>query len=168
MPVALISPSTRGSMSPPPVARDSDRFRQVLALRQVEQREALQERDCLRLFAGVRGALARVFRNEAVGVDHRGAMLAFPNIGTEAQGLTKRQPALAGMVERGSRSISGRETGSASGALAHWKSASVRRAPLAIRQPARPCRSPPVKRWRSGRPRSSRKRSESSIRCRRG
>ncbi len=69
--------------------------RQALALRGVEDGEALQERDGLRLLAGLRRAPAFVVRREAVGIDDGRAALAFADMTAEAERLAEGQPALA-------------------------------------------------------------------------
>jgi DNA helicase HerA-like ATPase len=53
-----------------------DGLGQVLALRRVEHGEALEERNRLRLLAGLTGPLPLVLRHEAVGVDNSRAALA--------------------------------------------------------------------------------------------
>ena len=73
---------------------DHEILRQTFALRQVEHSEALEERDRLRLLAGLLRPFLLVVGNEAVGVDHGGAVLAPADIAAEAEGLAKRQPAL--------------------------------------------------------------------------
>jgi hypothetical protein len=74
----------------------SDSLGQTLALCCVEDGEALEERDRLRFLAGLRSASAFVLRREAVGIDDRRTALALPDIATEAEGLAKSQPAVAG------------------------------------------------------------------------
>ena len=77
--------------------RDGDQpVGKVLALIGVEHRESFEERDRAGLVTVALRPLALVIRDEAVGIDHGGAMLAFPDVGTKAQGLAKGEPALAG------------------------------------------------------------------------
>ena len=97
-PVALISASTLGSIRPRLRRRcgDHEILRQTFALRQVEDGEALEERDRLRFLAGLSRPFLLVVGNEAVGIDDGGAVLALADVAAEAEGLAKRQPALAG------------------------------------------------------------------------
>jgi len=69
---------------------------QALALRQVENREALQERDRLGLLAGLSGAPLLVVGDKAVGIDDGGAMLALADMTAKGQRLPEREPALGG------------------------------------------------------------------------
>ena len=96
MPVALISASTLGSIRPGSRRRCGDReiLRQAFALRQVEDGEALQERDRLRFLAGLARAFLLVVGNEAVGIDDGGAVLALADIAAErrAPGETSASP----------------------------------------------------------------------------
>jgi hypothetical protein len=71
-------------------------LRQAIALRRVEDRESLQERNRLRFLARLRGAPTLVLRGEPVGIDDGRAMLAFPHMSIKAQRLAKGQPTLAG------------------------------------------------------------------------
>ena len=75
---------------------DREILRQTFALRQVEDREALQERDRLRFLAGLAAPASFVVGNEAVGIDDGRAVLALADIAAEAQRLAEGQPALAG------------------------------------------------------------------------
>jgi hypothetical protein len=85
MPVALISASTFGSIRPGSGGAATARSWQTLALRQVEDREALEEWDRLGILAGLATTKGSV----------RGdAMLAFAYIAAEAESLAKRQPTL--------------------------------------------------------------------------
>src|SRR4029077_7709251 len=77
------------------VCGDCELVRHVLALCQVEYGEALQERNCLRFIASLCRLHLRALGNEAVGVDHSGAVFTFANIGTEDQCLPECQPALS-------------------------------------------------------------------------
>ena len=73
---------------------DHEILRQTFALRQVEDGEALEERDRLRFLAGLSRPFLLVVGNEAVGIDDGRAVLALADIAAEAEGLAKRQPAL--------------------------------------------------------------------------
>lgn len=73
---------------------DHEVLRQAFALPQVEDGEALEERDRLRFLAGLSRPFLLVVGNEAVGIDDGGAVLALADIAAEAEGLAKRQPAL--------------------------------------------------------------------------
>ena len=96
MPVALISASTLGSIRPGSRRRrgDGEIFRQAFALRQVEDGEALEERDRLRFLAGLARPLLLVVGNEAIGIDDGGAVLALADIAAEPKRLAEGQPAL--------------------------------------------------------------------------
>ena len=85
MPVALISASTLGSIRPGSGggAATARFFGQPFALRQVEDGEALQERDGLRFLAGLLRALLLVVGHEAVGIDDGGAVLTLADIAAE-------------------------------------------------------------------------------------
>jgi hypothetical protein len=61
--------------------------RQTFALREVEDGEALKERDRLRFLAGLPGAPLLVVGNEALGVDDRRAALALADVAAEAERL---------------------------------------------------------------------------------
>ena len=91
MPVALISASTRGSIKPGGGgdAMIGDVVGQVFALRRVEDREALQERDRLGFLAGLSRALLLVVGDEAVGIDDGRAALALADIAAERQRLAE-------------------------------------------------------------------------------
>ena len=69
-------------------------FRQPFALCQVEDGEALQERDGLRFLAGLACPLLLVVGHEPVGIDDSGAVLAFADIAAERQRLAEGDPAL--------------------------------------------------------------------------
>ena len=73
-----------------------DLLGQVLALVGVEHREALEERNRLRLFSVLGGPLALIVRDEAVGVDDGRTAFALPDIGAEPECLAECEPALAG------------------------------------------------------------------------
>lgn len=73
-----------------------DIVRQAVALRGVEHREALQERDRLGLVARLAGAPLLVVGHEAVGIDDGRASLALADIAAQRQRLAKGEPALAG------------------------------------------------------------------------
>ena len=95
MPVALINASTFGLMRPGSGGGAATaRIRQTFALRQVEDGEALEERDRLRFLAGLLHPLLLVIRNEAVGIDDGGAVLALADIAAERQRLAEGDPAL--------------------------------------------------------------------------
>ena len=64
--------------------RDGETFGQVLALIEVEQREAFQERDGHRLAALPARAFALVLGSEPIGIDDGRAPLAPPDIAAEA------------------------------------------------------------------------------------
>jgi hypothetical protein len=87
----LISASTVGSIRPGfgGGGGNGEIFGQPFALRQVEDGEALQERDRLGFLAGLACPLL-----EGVGVDDGGAVLALADIASERQRLAKRNPAL--------------------------------------------------------------------------
>ncbi len=76
--------------------RDGKVVWQILALRDIEHGEALQERNGLRFLAGLLRALVLVVWNEAVGVDDGGAALALADMAAERQRLAEREPALDG------------------------------------------------------------------------
>jgi hypothetical protein len=63
--------------------RDGKVVGQILALRDVEHGEALQERNGLRFLAGLLRALLLVVGNEAIGVDDSGTALAFADMAAE-------------------------------------------------------------------------------------
>src|SRR5690606_6880047 len=69
---------------------------QPVALRHVENRKALQERDGMRFLAGLAGAALLIFRRKTVGIDDRGAVLALADMAAERKRLPKCEPALAG------------------------------------------------------------------------
>ncbi len=69
--------------------------RKTVALRDVEDGETLQERDCLRLGIFGLGALLLALGNEAVGMHDRGAGLAFPDGTAKRKRLPESQPVLA-------------------------------------------------------------------------
>ena len=75
---------------------DGDVFRQAFALRGVEHREALEERNRLGLVSALAGAPLLVVGHEAVGIDHGRAALVFADIAAERQRLAEGEPALAG------------------------------------------------------------------------
>ena len=72
-----------------------DFFGEVLALRGIEDREALEERDGLRFLARLAGAPPLVLGGEAIGIDDGRAALALAHIAAEREGLAEGQPALA-------------------------------------------------------------------------
>ena len=100
MPVALISASTRGSIRPGGGggATIADVLGQVLALRRVEDREALQERNRGGFLAGLARAPLLVVRHETVGINDGRAVLALAHIAAERERLAEGQPALAGIA----------------------------------------------------------------------
>ena len=67
---------------------------QTIALVGVEDCEALEERDGLRVFAGFCRTPALVVGNEVIGVDDGGAALTLPDIPAEAERLSERDPVL--------------------------------------------------------------------------
>ena len=71
-------------------------MKKPVTLRGVEHREALQEGDGLGFLAGFAGSLLLLVRNEAVGIDDRGAALALADVAAKAEGLPEGEPALAG------------------------------------------------------------------------
>ena len=73
---------------------DHEILRQIFALRQVEDSEALEERDRLRFLAGLSRPFLLVVGNEAVGIDDGGAVLALADVAAETEGLAKGEPAL--------------------------------------------------------------------------
>ena len=73
-----------------------DLVRQFLALIGVEHGKALEERDCLRLFAGLGGASLFVIRHETIRVDDGGAAFALANVAAERERLTEGEPTLTG------------------------------------------------------------------------
>jgi len=75
---------------------NSEVFGQVLALRQVEDRESLEEGDGLGVLASLAGASLLVAGDEAVGVNNGDAVLAPADMAAEREGLAKDQPALTG------------------------------------------------------------------------
>ena len=91
-PVARISASACGRMRSGSTggATAIDLVGQALALRRVEDGEALEERDRLRFVAGLRGAPAFVLRREAVGIDDGRAALALADMATEARAPGER------------------------------------------------------------------------------
>jgi len=70
-------------------------LRQAVTLSDIENREALQERDRLGFVAGLSGTPAFIVRHESVGINDGGATLALADIAAKRQGLAKRKPALA-------------------------------------------------------------------------
>src|SRR6185437_9386861 len=69
--------------------------RQALALRGVEDGEALQERDSLRLLASLCRAPAFVIRREPVSIDDGRAALTLADMAAQAERLAESQPTLA-------------------------------------------------------------------------
>jgi hypothetical protein len=69
--------------------RDGKAVGQILALRDVEHGEALQERNRLRFLGGLLRALLFVVGDEAVGVDDGGAALALADMAAEGQRLAE-------------------------------------------------------------------------------
>jgi hypothetical protein len=63
-------------------------------LRDIEDGKALQERDRLRLLAGLLCPPLLVVGGETVGIDNSCAMFAFTNIAAEAERLAEGDPAL--------------------------------------------------------------------------
>src|SRR5581483_2890546 len=70
--------------------------RESVALIAIEDGEAFQKRDRLRLVAGLDRTTLLVLRHEAVGINDSRAALTFADVTAERQRLAKRQPALAG------------------------------------------------------------------------
>ena len=79
-------------------SRDRDFVGKPLALRSVEDREALQERNGLCILASLAGASLLVVGDEAVGINDSGAVFAAPYMAAERQRLAESQPALAGIT----------------------------------------------------------------------
>ena len=75
--------------------RRRDRGRKILALVGIKDREAFEEWDGVGFVAGFGGARAFAVRNEAVGIDDRGAAFALLHMGAEFQRLAEGQPVLA-------------------------------------------------------------------------
>ena len=69
---------------------------QVLALVGVEDGKSLEERDCLRFFAGLGGAPSFVVGDEAVGIDDGGAAFALADMAAKRERLAESEPALSG------------------------------------------------------------------------
>jgi hypothetical protein len=78
--------------------RRGDAVGQGRALLDVEDGEALEERDAARLLASLSGAVAHVVGNEAVGIDDGGAALALADVAPERDALPESQPALRGVA----------------------------------------------------------------------
>ena len=72
---------------------------QALALRHVENSEALEERDRLRFVAGLCGPAALVVRSEPVSIHDGRAALALADMAAEAERLAEGQPTLARKAE---------------------------------------------------------------------
>ena len=77
---------------------DSDIVGKPLALQSVEDREPLQERNGLRILAGLAGASLLVVGDEPVGINDSGAVFAAPYMAAKRQRLAESQPALAGIT----------------------------------------------------------------------
>src|SRR5277367_5916804 len=73
---------------------DGEGFWQTFALREVEDGEAFQERDCLRFLAGLPRPIFLVVWYAAVGIDDGRAVFALADVSAKAERLAKRQPAL--------------------------------------------------------------------------
>ena len=73
---------------------DGDVVGQGLALRRIEDGEALQKWNGRRLFAGLACAALFVVGHKAVGVDDGRAVLALPDVPAERERLAKGQPML--------------------------------------------------------------------------
>src|SRR5580704_13022706 len=69
--------------------RDGKRFRQILTLLAIENREALEEGDRTGFIPIAFRTLAFVIRNEAVGIDDGSTVLAFADAAANAQGLAE-------------------------------------------------------------------------------
>ena len=78
-----------------------DRGRKILALVGIKDREAFEEWDGVGFVAGFGGARAFAVRNEAVGIDDRGAAFALLHMGADFQRLAKGEPVLAGKAALG-------------------------------------------------------------------
>jgi len=76
-----------------------------LALVGIEDRKAFEERDRVRLVAGLGRALGFPVRDEAIGIDDRGAGLALARMAAELEGLAEREPVLAGEAALGDRAL---------------------------------------------------------------
>ena len=70
--------------------------RKIRALVGIEHREALEERDRVRLVAGFGGTSAFAVGNKAVGIDDGGAAFALPDMGAEFERLAEGEPFLVG------------------------------------------------------------------------
>jgi hypothetical protein len=71
---------------------------QPRALLDVEDGEALEERDAARFDASLAVAVAHVVGNEAVGIDDGGPALALADVAPERDALPESQPALRGVA----------------------------------------------------------------------
>ena len=72
-----------------------DVVRQAVALRGVEDGEALEERNRGGVLTSLAGSALLVLRREAIGIDDGRAVLAFADIAAQRQRLTEGEPALA-------------------------------------------------------------------------
>ncbi len=100
MPVASISASTAGSISPSGtggavIATSSGRFSHWSVLKTVKR---LRNGIACAFFAGLAGASLLVFRHEAVGIDDGGAALALADMAAKRERLAEGQPTLAGIT----------------------------------------------------------------------
>src|SRR5215472_5397421 len=75
--------------------------RQILALVGIENREALEERDRVRLVAGFRRACPFAVGNEAVGIDETNALFALADMRADFERLPEREPFLGGEAALG-------------------------------------------------------------------
>ncbi len=73
---------------------------QTLALRDIENGEALEERYGPRVLVLARRAFRLAFGNETIGVDHCDPALALADAASRRNGLPESQPALRGMAVR--------------------------------------------------------------------
>ena len=70
-------------------------FRETIALVDVEDREALEEWNCLRFLAGLGCAFLLVIGNEAVSIDNGCAVLTLPDMAAHRQRLAEGEPTLS-------------------------------------------------------------------------
>ena len=96
--VAAIRASARGTISHSGSGLRPGRepLGQAVALRDVKDGEALEERDGLGLVAVLLARSCSAFRDEAVGIADRGAAFALADMAAHVEGLPKGQPILRG------------------------------------------------------------------------